>query len=52
MAKPVCECGHEKRDHRAALLGSGVRSGECKVCLCREYVKNVPAVVAPVVVAP
>ncbi len=43
MKPSDCVCGHEKRDHRAAL--SGMRYGACKVCLCDAYTK--PAVLAP-----
>jgi hypothetical protein len=50
MTKPSCECGHEKRDHRAGLLGSGgTQYGECKVCLCRSYQKSGESAAVPVV---
>lgn len=39
-----CQCGHEKRDHRAGLAGN--KYGACKVCLCDEYVKVKTAAVA------
>ena len=42
MKSSDCVCGHEKRDHRAALSGS--RYGACKVCLCDAFLK--PGVVA------
>lgn len=43
MKTSDCVCGHEKRDHRAALTGT--RYGACKVCLCDAFLK--PAVLAP-----
>lgn len=42
MKTSDCVCGHEKRDHRAAL--GMMRYGACKVCLCDAYLK--PAVIA------
>ena len=32
-----CECGHEKRDHRSQR--SGTVYAECKICLCKAFVK-------------
>lgn len=43
MAITICECGHEKRDHRRPLLGTH-SFGECKVCLCNRYEKIVKVV--------
>ena len=43
MKTSDCVCGHEKRDHRAALTGT--RYGACKVCLCDAFLK--PGVLAP-----
>jgi hypothetical protein len=52
MTKPVCECGHEKRDHRPGLTGNGsTEYGACKVCLCGTYQKLVEPVPAPPQVA-
>jgi hypothetical protein len=39
MSRPVCDCGHEKRDHvLPAAIGKGY--GSCKVCLCNEYIRK------------
>ena len=39
MSRPVCDCGHEKRDHvLPAAIGKGY--GSCKVCLCNEYIRT------------
>jgi hypothetical protein len=39
MSRPVCDCGHEKRDHvLPAAIGKGY--GSCKVCLCNAYIRK------------
>lgn len=45
MRSPLCKCEHEKRDHRRTAYGpaGGNTWGECKICLCKRYVR----VVAP-----
>jgi hypothetical protein len=37
--RPVCDCGHEKRDH---VMPSTVAKnyGSCKVCLCTNYARK------------
>ena len=50
MSTAICNCGHEKRDHRMLILAlQGY--GECKVCLCSAYARPVAAPVLAVAVA-
>jgi hypothetical protein len=39
VSRPVCDCGHEKRDH---VMPSTVAKGygSCKVCLCDCYARK------------
>ena len=43
MSRPVCDCGHEKRDH---VMPSTVAKnyGPCKVCLCDCYARKTDSV--------
>ncbi len=40
MTQPVCNCGHEKRDHVAPRRLTQDLS-TCKVCLCNHYVRKI-----------
>ncbi len=40
----MCECGHERLDHRSPRRGIGV-AGECRICLCAAFRKSAPPVV-------
>jgi hypothetical protein len=42
MATAICQCSHQKRDHRALPLALNGH-GACKVCLCDQYTKLKPA---------
>ncbi len=41
MRQPICECGHEKMDHRPPRRGIGT-FGECRICLCSGFRKPAP----------
>ncbi|HEX6880631.1 MAG TPA: hypothetical protein VF135_09730 [Terriglobales bacterium] len=41
MRQQVCECGHEKGDHRPPRRGIGM-FGECRICLCAGFRKPPP----------
>ncbi len=41
MRQPICECGHEKMDHRPPRRGIGT-FGECRICLCGGFRKPAP----------
>jgi len=51
MSQPICDCGHEKRDHVfPSVIGKGY--GSCKVCLCNAYARKSDAPTATVLPAP
>ncbi len=43
MKSPLCECGHEKRDHVSSIK-PGQAPTTCKVCLCNRFVAPAPPV--------